>query len=205
MRRVISVLPFVSVAVFAGVLGTALVIPADAAGHSSRNVIVTNTPLPVTGTVNVGNFPATQPVSGTVTVGNFPATQSVSGTVTIGNSPTVVSSVTTHVVMKGSVTLPANGHTNVGVANADVSAFKELRLTMFCISPSDCSPASFSAVTPDLVSGGLFRIDGFSFPAVTFGVTRTYDLPGTTGFQVLGINPGPAPITIDFVLYGRGN
>ena len=43
--RVISVLPFVSVAVFAGVLGTALVIPADAAGHASHNVVVTNTPL----------------------------------------------------------------------------------------------------------------------------------------------------------------
>lgn len=28
--------------------------------------------LPVSGTVSVGNFPATQPVSGTVSVGNFP-------------------------------------------------------------------------------------------------------------------------------------
>jgi hypothetical protein len=31
----------------------------------------------VSGTVNVGNFPATQPVSGTVNVGNFPSTQAV--------------------------------------------------------------------------------------------------------------------------------
>ena len=37
-------------------------------------------PLPVSGTVAVSNFPATQPVSGTVSVGNFPATQEVTGT-----------------------------------------------------------------------------------------------------------------------------
>lgn len=50
-------------------------------------------PLTVTGTVNVGNFPATQPVSGTVAVSNFPATQTVNGTVTAnqGTSPWVTS------------------------------------------------------------------------------------------------------------------
>lgn len=32
----------------------------------------------VSGSVSVGNFPATQPVSGTVSIGNFPATQPVS-------------------------------------------------------------------------------------------------------------------------------
>lgn len=35
-------------------------------------------PVPVNGTVNVGNFPASQPVSGTVSVSNFPATQPIS-------------------------------------------------------------------------------------------------------------------------------
>ena len=50
-------------------------------------------PLTVSGTVSVGNFPATQPVSGTVSVSNFPATQAVSGTVTAnqGTSPWVTS------------------------------------------------------------------------------------------------------------------
>ncbi len=202
MRRIISVFVIVGIGVFAGVLGHELVRPAAAAAGGSHNVTVVNTPLPVTGTVNVGNLPATQPVSGTVSVGNFPATQPVSGTVTIGNSPTVVPSVDTTVVTKGSVTLPANGNSNVGVMNANVSPFKALRLTLFCI---DCSPARFVAATPDLVSNGLFTIDSFSFPATTFGVTRTYDLPGTAGFQVLGINPGSTDITIHFVLYGRGN
>lgn len=68
----------------------------------------TSGPLTVDGTVNVGNFPATQAVSGTVSIGNasipvtdnggsltvdgsvsvsnFPATQPVSGTVTVGNA-----------------------------------------------------------------------------------------------------------------------
>ena len=205
MRRMISVFLIVGIAVFAGVLGHEFVRPAAAAGGGGHNVTIVNTPLPVTGTVNVGNLPATQPVSGTVTVGNFPATQPVSGTVTVGNSPTVVPSVDTIVVTKGSMTLPANGNSNVGLVNANVSPYKQLRLTLFCISPSDCSPASFVAATPDLVSNGLFSIDSFSFPAVTFGLTRTYDLPGTAGFQVLGINHGSTAITVDFVLYGRGN
>jgi hypothetical protein len=47
---------------------------------SGLNVTVTNTPLPVQGTVGVSNFPATQPVSGTVNVGNFPATNNVNVT-----------------------------------------------------------------------------------------------------------------------------
>lgn len=45
-------------------------------------------PLAVSGTVSVGNFPATQPVSGSVSISNFPATQSV----TQGTSPWIVSS-----------------------------------------------------------------------------------------------------------------
>jgi hypothetical protein len=40
------------------------------------DVSATN-PMPVSGSVNVGNFPATQPVSGSVSVSNFPATQNV--------------------------------------------------------------------------------------------------------------------------------
>jgi len=50
------------------------------------DVYLTNT-LTVAGTVDVGNFPATQTVAGTVDVGNFPATQTVAGTVDVGNFP----------------------------------------------------------------------------------------------------------------------
>lgn len=68
------------------------------ASAPASSVTVTNFPTtqPVSGTVNIGNFPsafgvnnfpATQPVSGTVGVNNFPATQSVSGTVGVNNFP----------------------------------------------------------------------------------------------------------------------
>lgn len=76
--------------------------PPDVKPSPATPVSVTNTsanPVPVTGTVNVGNlgattlpvsvtnFPATQPVS----VSNFPATQPVSGSVNVGNLPAVQS------------------------------------------------------------------------------------------------------------------
>jgi len=53
---------------------------AGSALAADKDVVVTNTaanPVPVTGTVNVANLPATQNVSGTVSVGNLPATQDV--------------------------------------------------------------------------------------------------------------------------------
>lgn len=53
------------------------------------SVIVSNFPAtqPVSGTVAVSNLPATQPVSGTVAISNFPATQPVSGSIAISNFP----------------------------------------------------------------------------------------------------------------------
>jgi hypothetical protein len=45
---------------------------------------------PVSGTVNVGNLPATQQVGGTVNVGNLPSTQTVQGTVGIDPSSNTV-------------------------------------------------------------------------------------------------------------------
>jgi hypothetical protein len=55
-------------------------------------------PVPVSGTVDIGNFPASQTVDGTVDIGNFPAVQNVLVTnfpatqaVTQGTSPWVVS------------------------------------------------------------------------------------------------------------------
>jgi hypothetical protein len=51
-----------------------------------QQVVIVNpatSPIPVTGTVNVGNTPANQPV----TVTNFPTTQKVSGTVDVGQLP----------------------------------------------------------------------------------------------------------------------
>ncbi|MBW4675967.1 MAG: hypothetical protein KME52_18670 [Desmonostoc geniculatum HA4340-LM1] len=48
------------------------------------------------GSVNVGNFPATQTISGSVSISNFPATQAVSGTITanLGTTGTDITGVT---------------------------------------------------------------------------------------------------------------
>jgi len=68
------------------------------AAQNIRDVFVVNTssdPVPVSGTVNVGNLPATQPVSGTVNVGSMPTPAPVSegvtqsGTTSPGQSATV--------------------------------------------------------------------------------------------------------------------
>jgi hypothetical protein len=91
-------------------IGSLALFPVFAQGAAqtppSAPVTVVNTsanPVPVGGTVNVGNlgattlpvsvtnFPATQPVSGTVNVGNLPAVQSV--TVTNASSAPVFSNV----------------------------------------------------------------------------------------------------------------
>jgi hypothetical protein len=62
--------------------------PADPPTQSVN--VVNPLPLPVQGTVNVGNLPAAQQVSGTVSVDNFPATQAVS----ISGTPTVNANIT---------------------------------------------------------------------------------------------------------------
>jgi hypothetical protein len=64
----------------------------DSSGNSidstsgALDVYLTNS-LTVAGTVDIGNFPASQTVAGTVDVGNFPASQTVAGTVDVGNFP----------------------------------------------------------------------------------------------------------------------
>lgn len=82
----------------------------------------TGNPVPVNGTVNIGNLPTTQPISGSVSVNNFPSTQPISGNVnaTITGTPSVNANVTfpTTQQVSGSVSvsnLPANQ--NVSVTN----------------------------------------------------------------------------------------
>jgi hypothetical protein len=68
-------------------VGTATASPAaiaaaDRTPSSSINVNVTNTPLPVQGTVNIGNFPAASTVNGSVSITGTP-------NVNVVNTPTV--------------------------------------------------------------------------------------------------------------------
>jgi hypothetical protein len=57
-------------------------IAAQAGGPTAHKV------TKVKGTVNVGNFPATQNVAGSVNVGNLPATQNVAGSVNVAGTVT---------------------------------------------------------------------------------------------------------------------
>ncbi len=84
---------------------------------SGLSVDVVNTPLPVQGTVNVGNLPATQSVSGNISVSNFPTTQAVTGTVNIGNFP-ASSTVTGSVGITGTPNVNVANTPTVNVGNA---------------------------------------------------------------------------------------
>jgi hypothetical protein len=90
-------------------------------------------PIPVagavTGTVNVGNLPATQQVAGTVNVGNLPATQQVAGSVNVANLPATqnvrVTTPTDQVLMQASADLTDNGQpglADVKLLNATTAA-----------------------------------------------------------------------------------
>jgi hypothetical protein len=73
----------------------------------------------VSGTVNVGNLPATQPVSGSVNVGNFPATQAVTGTFwqatqPVSGSVAVSNLPATQPISAATLPLPTNAATENG-------------------------------------------------------------------------------------------
>jgi hypothetical protein len=73
----------------------------------------------VSGTINVGNLPATQPVSGSVNVGNFPATQVVTGTFwqatqPVSGSVAVINLPATQPISAATLPLPINAATENG-------------------------------------------------------------------------------------------
>lgn len=120
---------------------------APALAAQITNVLVTNTssnPVPVAGTVNVGNLPASQPVSGTVSVGNFPATQNVNvsgGTISAAQQvSTVIKSTGFHAVdfTEGDTfNLGASGFNVTGIAlNDGLGEQDSWRLNIFGMPPS---------------------------------------------------------------------
>jgi hypothetical protein len=190
--------------------------PISSSGASgAAPVVVTNTstqPVPVTGTVNVGNFPTSQTISGTVSVANFPATQPISGNVGILGTPTVNDSASTVLIAHGEATLPAGGGaSSVGLPGSiNTAAYKAIKAVFFCesllsqTSRSDCSAAHLFTSTQDLVSGEGFAFDQYAFPANTFGLIRSYEEPGTS-LDISGNNPGSKNLVVAYAIYGRSN
>ena len=182
------------------------------------SVFVTNSgssqAIPVTGSVNVGNFPSTQPVSGAVSVSNFPATQPVSGsvnvggTVSVGNFPstqTVTGSVRSsdqttrlaHSEVAGEINGGGNNQVTL-LGSTDTSAARTVRLDIGCLNAaiSTCSTAHV------LVLADNFVIDVFDIGNTGFA-SRTYDVPGTF-LKVYALNTDTTEL-FETGLFGRGN
>jgi len=116
----------------------------NGAGAAAVNIQDGGNSITVDGSVNVGNFPATQAVSGTVAldsttlaaletiqVGNFPATQAVSGTVTV----TQATAANLNATVSGTVTA------NLGTLNGAATAANQ--------TTGNASLSSLDAKTPD--------------------------------------------------------
>jgi hypothetical protein len=124
----------------------------------SAPVTVVNTtanPLPVTGTVNVGNLGATTlPVS----VTNFPATQAVSGSVTVSNFPTVQS-----VSVTNSSTAPVLARVlNAPGSNPFVGVLTSSNTTHTV--PATVNGLAVQSLAITQISGGCTGIGSFALP-----------------------------------------
>jgi hypothetical protein len=175
---------------------------AEAGGPASR---ITK----VKGTVNVGNFPATQNVGGTVSVGNLPTVQHVDGTVNVGNLPASQT-------VSGSVTanpgLPGQPYTaEVGGPTPTVSVPSGKHLVVQTVSITADLTTGSTAPFVDLVytSGGtaadlyvpltfVYTSSGFDYYEATVpaniyadpGTSLTLDLTstGSFGFKFLTVS-----------------
>lgn len=116
-RLTVELIVLVVIFAFGGFAGPAL-------AAQVTQVLVVNTsssPVPVAGTVNVGNLPSTQQVSGTVNVGNLPATQNVNVT---GGSISTAEKASSVIGQTGfhSVAFLAHDIVSLGVAGQNVTA-----------------------------------------------------------------------------------
>jgi hypothetical protein len=162
------------------------------------------TPWPVTasGTVNVGNLPATQPVSGTVSVGNFPATQEVSGTVNVGNFPTNLQIGGQTSVLADVAGQDMTPGEPIETSFIDVSTYRSVRVYVSCTPVGGgCSDVGVQVRTKP----GATQYALETFQAVDFGaVTKIYDTPGTN-FQLALFSHAIGDVTISYTIVGRTN
>jgi len=191
----------------------ALKVASSGTSTVSGSVTVANTPLPVAGTVTVGNLPATQPVSGTVTVGNLPATQPVNGTVNVGNLPATqnvnvvdggLSSPPGEVIqLWGPTTFPPNSAQYSGYH--DASRCRTLSVLVSRESgPQLEVPRMYAHATntDPTFDNGVTDLVGFA-PGPYFAVVRGTSMPFVAPFvQVLVINSEDVAVVVHrIVLY----
>jgi len=158
------------------VLAVALSVPtsraADPGPPSGLSVKVLNTPLPVTGTVSVGNLPATQSISGSVTITNTPS-------VTVANTPLAVTgSVTLGTKVIADFEADSLDSSQHKFGPFDISQFSKIRLRV--------TANGSGSVIADIETDGV--ADFFSVDAGNVE-SRVYDIPGTSATIFLNGDP----------------
>src|SRR2546421_7240711 len=158
------------------ILAVALSVPtsraADWGPPSGLSVRVVNTPLPVSGTVNVGNLPASQSISGSVTITNTP-------NVTVANTPLVVTGSVTHgTKVIADIEADDLDPSQHKFGPVDISQFSKIRLRV--------TANGSGSVIADIETDGLG--DFFSVDAGNVE-SRVYDIPGTSATIFLNGDP----------------
>jgi hypothetical protein len=152
--------------------------------------------LPVAGSVDVNNFPATQPVtgdfypatqpvSGSVAVSNLPATQPVSGSVSVTNTGFTANNAASEVYNYTATGAVANG--TILVPSTDCSLLREVSVHLVSAGSGfffrlELSNNNINWVTcPAFVSNGVVSIAQYG----TAGAIYTYNLLGARFFRIV--------------------
>ena len=194
VRRIV-VLVGAAVAVTAVAMSLAAGAVAAPPGPPPQQVIVLNTPLPVTGSVGVSG---TVNVAGTVGISG---TVPVSGDVGITGTPKVTSADKT--TLAGSyVGAPDGGGAFTDAVDADVSGARSVRVMTNCFAGGAC--ANITVRVYSIVGSRSYLID--QFPMRDFVVAgNVYDVLGENiAVQLLNNNAGPIS-NVGVAVYARAN
>ena len=178
--RPLYVLALIGALVAGTTLGPATV---SAANTAISNVFVTNTAAnPV-------------PVAGSVTIGNLPATQAVSGTVGITG--------TTEVIYFSSGTIRHGSADFVIPLGTDVSAYKSVAVYVNASGVAGATSCLISGSAPE-AQGAQWLLSTFTVPGAPGAGIHTFDpAPPTIDSQCLNTNT--SDITYDVMVTGRSN
>jgi hypothetical protein len=228
-RWTVAVATATGLAAGAIAFGVGLPSSSAAGGLPTSPVVVTNTnanPVPVSGTVNVGNLPATQAISGNVSVSNFPATQPVSGSVSVSNLPatqavsgTVGIDPANNQVRVANLPAVQNVSGTVGIDPAHNTVQEDFTTQVVPVSPALANPVSgvtyvtdsavdathFEHLTIELVNNGSPSCNGGELVAFDdHGVTQLKQTFVGTPIDYRGTIDNPSPhITIVFSALGN--
>jgi hypothetical protein len=168
---------------------TATVPTADAAGSQNPpiNVIVSNTPLPVTGNIGVN--------------GAVSASQSGTWEVEVAGVPTVESADVTTLIDSFAGTVDGGGAFTSVVSASDISWARSVRVMGNCFGGA-CANITVRVYTT--VGGRSYLLD--QYPMQNFlSSTAVYDVIGTNVTVQLLNNNGDSTENIGFALFGRAN